>query len=374
MRLCKAMMRVLPSDGSGEEWDGVLDKMARSDFYHTRAYHAHAALSECGAALLWVYEEGEYTIALPLVVRPLESAEGFAGHGHGWFDATSVYGYTGPVASHAEIPEEVLRRFRRALEADLRARRIIAVFSRLHPLIPHQPLLTGLGEQSQCGLTVSIPLTRTPREQLACYRSSLRRQIRKLRESGMEVVRDVGKERLGDFVEIYTDTMRRVHAREMYFFDRAYFEGLCACSPARTHLFFVLLEGKPVAGGLFLEHGGILEYHLGGTHRDALCFTPAKLLMDEVRLWAHARGCTVFHLGGGLGGKEDRLLYFKTGFSDAIHPFSVWRWIVDPCLYRSACDYRAALNLRRHLQPGIPGFFPGYRTPSVPEMKLLQDR
>ena len=77
-------------------------------------------------------------------------------------------GYTlqsGPVASHKRIPESVIRNFQAALRKALLERRVIAVFSRLHPLIPQQDLLSGLGECRTSGQTISVDLTQSLQKQ-----------------------------------------------------------------------------------------------------------------------------------------------------------------------------------------------------------------
>ena len=76
-----------------------------------------------------------------------------------WNDATSVYGYGGPVASHERTPEPVVRNFHAALRAALVERGVVAVFSRLHPLIAQDHSLAGLGDCCANGETVSIDLT-----------------------------------------------------------------------------------------------------------------------------------------------------------------------------------------------------------------------
>ena len=62
------------------------------------------------------------TIALPLLLRPVEASGGEV-----WSYATSVYGYAGPLGSHAGMPASVVRAFQRNLKEALAARRVVAV-------------------------------------------------------------------------------------------------------------------------------------------------------------------------------------------------------------------------------------------------------
>src|SRR5260370_14520413 len=112
-----------------------------------------------------------------------------------------------------------------------------------------------------------------------------------------------------------------------------------------------MLENRIISGGLFIECDGILQYNLGGTLTEFLKLAPMKLLVDEVRLWAVARGLRVFHLGGGVTPRpDDALLHFKLGFSPRTHEFSVWRWASSPDAYAKLCRDKAAWNERNGLR------------------------
>ena len=203
-----------------------------------------------------------YTIALPLLLRPVEASGGEA-----WSDATSVYGYAGPLASHAGMPASVVRSFQKGLTDALVARRIVTVFSRLHPLIPQRGMLAALGECRPEGETVSIDLTRSPEEQWARYRPSIRARIGKLRRAGLVGQRDRDKRHLAEFADIYHQTMRRVKAHRSYLFETEYFTRLASGLGEALELFVVTLDGAVVAGGLFTICGEIVQYHLGGDVR-----------------------------------------------------------------------------------------------------------
>ena len=67
------------------------------------------------------------------------------------------------------------RRFQGTLRDELSRARVVSVFSRLHPLIPQQGMLAGLGECVENGQTISIDLTLPDEEQRAHYNKSCRR-------------------------------------------------------------------------------------------------------------------------------------------------------------------------------------------------------
>jgi hypothetical protein len=347
------------------QWMAVLGKSSQYDFYHLPAYHALAEQRGEGKASLFVYAQGEHLIALPLLLRPVEAVSGLAQAGAGWWDATSVYGYAGPIASGADIPTPVIAGFQATLTEALRAQGVVAVFSRLHPLLPQRPFLAGMGECIPLGQTVSIDLTLPPEAQRAQYRQNHKANINRLVRLGVACAEDASLAHLGQFVALYHESMRRVGAAPYYFFDQGYFESLLSILEGRGHLFMCVREGQMICGGVFVLCKGIVQYHLGGTRDDALHLAPMKLVFDTVRLWANAQGARAFHLGGGLGAQEDSLFQFKAGFSKLRHEFETWRWVVIPEVYERLCAEMAHWNAEHRLQP-TPDYFPAYRSPTVP--------
>jgi lipid II:glycine glycyltransferase (peptidoglycan interpeptide bridge formation enzyme) len=291
-------------------------------------------------------------------------------NGKGWWDATCVYGYVGPVASHPDVPASVLRSFQAALREVLLERRVVTVFSRLHPLVPQRELLVGLGECIPMGRTVSIDLTLPVELQRAQYRKDYKRQINKLRRLGATCLRDQGRVHLNEFIAIYHETMHRVYADDTYFFDHMYFERLVSVLGSNIQLFICLLENKVICGGLFTSYDGIVQAHLCGSWNEYLGLSPTKLLFDTVRLWANECGARVFHLGGGVRAQEDSVFYFKSGFSNRRHEFAVWTWVLLPDVYDQLCQEKTEWNKRHGLNLACPTYFPAYRCPTCPRMGL----
>lgn len=345
-----------------EEWMEVLRRVVQHDFHHLPRYHRVEEHRLEATAHLFTYGEGDYLIALPLLLRPVGEAL------PEWNDAASVYGYGGPLASHERMPEPVVLNFQSALKEALVERRVIAAFSRLHPLIAQHYLLAGFGECRTSGETISMDLTLPPEQQWAQYRSTYKRRISKQwREATVICLRDQEKRSLGEFITIYEETMKRVKAEASYFFGQGYFYQLAHELGSRLQLFVATVDGKAAAAGLFTICDGIVQYHLGGTRDEFLKLSPMALLFDTVRLWANEAGARVLHLGGGVGGvKDDSLFHYKAGFSDRRHNFATWRWIIAPDAYRELCKRRARMNELRGLEPASTDYFPAYRCPAVP--------
>ena len=345
------------------EWNAVLSKTHQHDFYHLPQYYGVAEQHDEGIARLFLYSENKYTIALPLLLRLVDTNKP-----EGWTDATSIYGYAGPVASHEWLPESFLQTFQGTLRDELSCARVVSVFSRLHPVIPRQEMLAGLGECVENGQTISSDLSWPEKEQRSHCKKDCRRRLRKLREAGFVCVHDRENRYLREFVEVYHETMSRVQAEQSYFFDPTYFSDLAKSLGRALKLFVVKMpDGEVISGGLFTLCEGIVQYHLGGTPNTALKLSPIVLLLDTVRRGANENGAHTFHLGGGGGAKTDSLFQFKANFSRRRHEFVTWRWIVAPETYRELSRQKQLSNSERGLRAISPSFFPAYRCPSEPD-------
>jgi hypothetical protein len=153
--------------------------------------------------------------------------------------------------------------------------------------------------------------------------------------------------------------MDRVGASAYYRFDGSYFEGLRQWLGERIHLGVVEIEGAVAGGALFVETGGLVDYHLSATDEARVRERPTKLLLHFMRTWARERGNRLMHLGGGLGGREDSLFDFKSGFSSVRHPYRTLRLVTDETRYD---------ELVRERDPDAgsndpSAFFPAYRAP-----------
>jgi len=361
-------MRVLTTN-QREEWTRAVRQARQYDFYFLPEYHALAERRGEGEARLFVYEQAGQTIVLPLIIRTLADLPEIAAWANRWRDATSVYGYSGPLCSHEDMPRAVVDDFQRALACALHDLQAVSVFSRLHPLLPAQTkLLDGLGEQQVGGDTVSINLLAAPAEQRAHYHGTIKNRINRLARAGVTCALDIQQRLLPEFVAIYHETMRRVQAEQSYFFDSAYFTDLAKSLGPVLKLFIVKTpEGQVIGGGLFTLCDGIVQYHLGGTRDAALNLSPTVLMFETVRHWAHQNGAHTFHLGGGVGGTSNSLFRFKAHFSRRRHNFATWRWIVAPEVYSELSLQKGRWNSERGLRAISDSFFPTYRSPAEPD-------
>jgi hypothetical protein len=144
--------------------------------------------------------------------------------------------------------------------------------------------------------------------------------------------------------------MRRLDADPFYLFEPAYWERLAGLPLAR---FDAELGGEVVASALCLATPPFLHYHLSGTTDTGRSTGASTLVLLEAALWGQANGYERFHLGGGLGGRQDSLHHFKARFDpDGLVDAAVGKAIHDETRYRELGG------------DGYDGFFPAYRAPS----------
>ncbi len=327
------------------EWETALLE-APHDVYHRPGYVALSAVHERGRPCGLLVTDGTRTMLLPLVIRSIPG---------GGSDATSPYGYPGPVGRGTDDPAFLRVAIAAGLQV-LRDAEVVSAFVRLHPLLDPSPPV-GVGTLVEHGETVSIDLT-LPAEQLwTQMRLNHRRDIARAVKLGFAARMDTTWGSLGTFERLYRATMDRRSAAPFYYFDGDYFRGLRDVLGDDLHLCLVERDGDIAAAGLFTATDGIVEYHLSGTDDAFRSVQPTKLMMHFVSLWAKERGDRVLHLGGGVGGSSDSLLQFKVGFSPLHHTFTTLRMVVDERAYAALVGARDP-----HLDPGARrGFFPLYR-------------
>ena len=302
-------------------WTGALDRVAH-DFHHLPGYVALAADHEGGVARALLVDDGPRGMLLPLVIRPIPGSTA---------DASSPYGYPGPLVWGTSEPDFVRAAFAAGIEL-LRSERIVSLFVRLHPLLDAVPPVE-VGTLVTHGETVSIDLTQSPDRLWAQTRTNHRRDIQKAIRLGYVAHIDHRWEHFETFVRLYCETMERLSADERYMFDETYFKGLRAALGPSLSLWLVTRGDSVAAAVLFVETSGIVQYHLAGTDERYASARPTKLLIHAVTEWARDRGDSRLHLGGGVGAAYDSLMHFKAGFSDERHVFHTLRIVVDEVEY-----------------------------------------
>ncbi|HYV44211.1 MAG TPA: GNAT family N-acetyltransferase [Myxococcaceae bacterium] len=340
-------------------WRRTLDAAAH-DVYHLPGYGPLYERDPRAWETALHVQGAEAELLLPLLVRPLPSLSG-------WRDATSPYGYPGPVVGGTFHPEE-LERLRRCVLDLMRERRILTCFVRGAPLLADgDAFLERLGLVVRHGETAVMELDRPDEEILRGYSSQNHRAIRRALRRGYTVQVDEWSH-LPTFCALYLENMRQVGAAPFYLFDARYFARLKELLEGHLHLVSVLSpDGDLAAANLITLCGGLVNAHLNamsGAHLDA---SPVRLAYDAAWRWGKANGARLVNFGGGYGGRDDSLLAFKMGFATGTRPFRTARLVCDRRLYEDACAAVGASG------GDLTGYFPAYRDEALGRLASVRE-
>ena len=328
-----------------EDWDQTVFNSIDYDFYHTQAYHK---LETQGDSILLKTSVKENFIAIPLIKKSIPNTE--------YFDCTSAYGYVGPITNIDSVNNnEIVNFFNEDLKNFFNDQKIVACFSRLHPLLKNDVLIENLGTILPLNDIVSIDLNLTNEEQRKQYRKSNKYEINKLKKNNFYVEEATTREDIDMFIDIYTQTMNKVGASKQYYFTKDYFYRFLNNKSFTTKLLLAKHEDNITAGAIFTVTNNIMQYHLAGTDSNFAKLTPMKLIIDEARLIGNNLNVKYLNLGGGVSGSDqDSLFKFKSGFSNINYKFKVWRYVVNESIYNDLVKKsNADLN---------SNFFPLYRS------------
>lgn len=342
-----------------QEWDDFLKSVNNYDFYHTYDYH-HISKSESDTPVLIKYTNKDTYIGLPLLIRKIPNSE--------YFDAVSVYGYSGHIGS--KLPDNFdTTHYEEVLLDFFKTKKIVSVFMRLNPYIKFQNILfsnlgestatettTEFGELTYLGKIVNINLSLPLEEQRKKYSRRLKTHINKSNKLLTVKVAET-KEEIEAFKSLYYDNMKRINAKKNYFFSDDYFKKLVSSQDFKTEILLAIEKStnKTIAAGMFIKTKKMVQYHLAGANEDYLDLNPIKFIIDKMRIKATEEGYKNFNLGGGLGANEnDSLFRFKSLFSDEYHPFFVWKLVANNRVYYELCK-------QNEVNYTASSFFPLYR-------------
>lgn len=318
---------------SRTEWDSYVQKSLLHDVFHSWTYHS---LNTDGEPLLFVYQEDNVFIALPVVKRGIEGTD--------FCDMTSAYGYCGPISNvnTTEISKNKLTNFKTAFRRFMTEENAVCIFSRLHPFINQCHLLETIGGVVENGTTLYIDLSSSIEDQRNGYEKRLSRQVRQMRQKGYLIKEAADISEIRAFIDIYHKNMDRLHATSQYYFDEEYFTSILKLEGFDNKL-LLIYDGVTLAcGAIVLQSDTIIRNHLSATAADYLNESPSKLLTDEISVVGRKLGKKIFHLGGGVGGKEDSLFKFKKRFSNLQVRDHIWRYINNPEAYNMIVAKAAA--------------------------------
>lgn len=313
-----------------DKWDSYLSLFSAKDkdIYFMEEYvKLYETDTEKGVCC--VAKEGNSIMLFPFLVRS------FSFLGTEYHDFETVYGYGGPIFN-VEDSFFQQKALKEAFDY-LKDNNYICGFVRFHTLLKTYKAFNAndiIFDRN----TVAIDLTLSEEEIWSKeIHSKNRNVIRKAEKAGLKYVADSDYKYLDDFIRLYNGTMDKLSADDFYYFDDNYYADFVKNNP-NSFLGVVLLDNMVLSAAIFMYDGIYGHYHLSGSDKQFLNYSPNNFMLYYSALELQKRGVELFHLGGGTtSNPEDSLFAFKKKFSPFLYDFYIGKFIFNQELYKQIC-------------------------------------
>ena len=315
------------------KWKEYLNALpaAQRDIYYTPEYYSLYQNYGDGDAYCFVYEKNGGVVLYPFLRNPITPL-GYKLDKE-YYDIQGAYGYNGIIAS--DDSSDLINSFWSEFEQWCQNNDVVAEFSRFHPLLNNKILASPKMETFFSRHTVALDLTDDDiwMHQIS---SKNRNMIRKAEREGVTIVESDDYE---TFRNLYNGTMTDLHAERFYFFPQSYYQEYKDSFKDRSILCFATLDGKVIAGSMFMFSDDYAHYHLSARDRDYSRYAANNLILWYGIQKAKERGCKWFHFGGGTTGDDnDSLLKFKKEFSRTLCDFWIGKRVHNLEVYNQLVE------------------------------------
>lgn len=335
-----------------ERWDSVVREFDQYDVYYLSGYAKSSGLCDEGEPILVLAESDSMKAINVVLRRDVSRAPALIGkiEENRFFDFTTPYGYGGWLVQGTGDFCQLFVEY----ESYCVQNGVVSEFMRFHPVLKNDSFVSGFYDVMDLGPSVALNLD-SHEVVWSNITSKNRNMIRKAQKNGVEIRYGSSAELYAAFRKIYEETMNRDNADSFYYFPQTMYESLLNNLADNAKVFYAILNDEIIAASIIIYANGNLNYHLSGSVEMYRNLAPGNLLLYEVASWGVDRGFKVFHLGAGVGAREDGLFKFKKSFyrGDPLR-YKVGRKVFDNAVYRMLADL--------HGPVGNSGFFPFYRS------------
>ncbi len=326
------MTKILTLDNH-YEWEELIRMLPsyKRDVYFTPAYYSLYQNNGDGEAQCFVFDKDDEIALYPFLKNPITPL-GYELDKE-YYDIQGAYGYNGLIASTDD--NGFMAAFGETFDQWCQENDIVAEFMRFHPVLNNHLLASTQMKTFYSRHTVALDLTDDDiwMHQIS---SKNRNMIRKAEKECVTVVESDDYE---TFRRLYNGTMTDLHAEAFYFFSPQYYEDYKKALEGKSMLCFAMLDGKVIAGSMFMFSQDYAHYHLSARDRDYSRFAANNLILWYGIQKAKERGCKWFHFGGGTTGEDDdSLLKFKKEFSKTLCEFWIGKRVHNQVIYDSIIE------------------------------------
>ena len=298
--------------------------------HFTSDYHKIFEKPGKETAFLFVYiKEGFEIFSIPFIKRKINEV---------YSDATSVFGYTGPVTNSNN--RDFLESANCAYKDFLQESNVVSELVRFDPITENQNLMTGSISLVELKPYVINDLSGDLDSIFHLIHPGMRRHIKtgyKRLKGDIHITRDT--EKMSEFFGIYIDNMKSKNANDYYLFWEDFYRRLAMLIKKYGFLIFYEKYNKIKAGIVFLNNGIISYAHQCARDcKDGDSSCANKLLWWEAFKRLKEDGIEKVLLGGGIScDPTDSLLHFKKQFGGYLKGFWLGKRVLIDDAYDKFC-------------------------------------
>jgi len=341
-----------------EKWNHITKYFENYDIYYLSNYVKAFKIHGDGEPILFFYEDENMRAINIVMKRDIATDERFTTElpPNTFFDITTPYGYGGFLIE-GNITDDSLQALNDEYNSLCSTEGIISEIVRFHPVLNNSEDVKGLYDVCKLGKTITLTLS-SKDEIWNNLNTNKKRWIKKTIESGVEIHSGRSQELFNEFRSMYNDTMKKNNAKDYYFFNDDFYKSVFHDMADYSSIFYAVYEGKIIGMVLAIYENGQIHHHLSGSDMEFQHLAPTNVLMYEIARWGNENGFNTFHLGGGVGSREDSLYEFKKGFNkNSDTTFSIGKKIFNEEKY----NYLMEIRKKDCNFDESTSFFPQYR-------------
>lgn len=339
-----------------DEWNNIIDSFEKRDIYFKYNYVDSFRINGDGIPQMFFLECEYGKVANVYFKRDIAELDKFKNKidKNKFFDIVTPYGYGGILYEGEDI-DKLREIYKLEFEKYCITNNIISEFIRFNPMIDNHKFLKDYYSVQKIRRTIYMDLSKGEEFIWNNLKSQNRNVIRKAIKNNLKIEVSESIESMNKLIDLYYKTMDKDHASEYYYFNKEFFYSIIKNLKGNFKVFSVIYENKVIASAIILYNDEFVHYHLSGSKKEYLKFSPNNLLVYEVAKWGVKNNKKLFHLGGGYAGDNDSLFRFKKSFSKS-NEFDFWigkriynKHIYDYLVYIGQCNIES-------------NFFPKYRS------------
>lgn len=342
-------IEIISSDQT-EKWDDMVRSFEDYDVYYLNGYAEGFRVHGDGEPMLFYIEDDDCRAMNVVMKRVLLGIPDMKDSPvvRENFDICTPYGYGGFL-----VEGKMSRKMAEAYCELCAKNNIVSEFVRFNPMTNNQAECHDIYEIIPLGETVYIDL-QDEEYVWGNFTSQNRNKIRKAQKEGVTIHTTDQPWIIDEFIEIYDSTMERDRAEYYYYFKRGYYDSIISGLQNHFQFFYAKKDDNIIAVSIILFANRRMHYHLSASRKEFQKYAPTNLLLYEAAKFGIDNGFKTFHLGGGVGSKEDSLYKFKKSFNKRENKrYCIGKKIYDYQKYNQLVKCRTDIKNEN--------FFPKYR-------------